>query len=141
MTNRYFYQEDIATFLAEDTDTIFGKMSRADEMDTASTQKFAWEQEITTMKNLLAPYSNEPAQIIFEYTIPRLGKRINRDVLNYERAEYGQQIVSQVATQLQEEYGTKGFELRSIQRMMQFARLMPDSKIVSPLVSKFIETY
>lgn len=54
-----------------------------------------------------------------------IGNRINRDVLNYERAEYGQQIVSQVATQLQEEYGTKGFELRSIQRMMQFARLMP----------------
>lgn len=65
-----------------------------------------------------------------------IGNRINRDVLNNERAEYGQQIVSQVATQLQEEYGTKGFELRSIQRMMQFARLMPDSKIVSQLATK-----
>ena len=65
-----------------------------------------------------------------------IGNRINRDVLNNERAEYGQQIVSQVATQLQEEYGTKGFELRSIQRMMRFARLMPDSQIVSPLLSK-----
>ena len=31
MTNRYFYQADIATFLAEETNTIFGKMSRADE--------------------------------------------------------------------------------------------------------------
>ena len=29
MTNRYFYQADIATFLAEDTNSIFGKMSRA----------------------------------------------------------------------------------------------------------------
>ena len=60
-----------------------------------------------------------------------IGNRINRDVLKDERAEYGQQIVSQVATQLQEEYGTKGFELRSIQRMMQFALDMretfPDS--------------
>ena len=65
-----------------------------------------------------------------------IGNRINSDVLNNERAEYGQQIVSQVATQLQEEYGTKGFELRSIQRMMQFARLMPDSKIVSQLATK-----
>ena len=65
-----------------------------------------------------------------------IGNRINRDVLNNERAEYGQQIVSQVATQLQEEYGTKGFELRSIQRMMQFARLIPDSKIVSQLATK-----
>ena len=65
-----------------------------------------------------------------------IGNRINRDVLNNERAEYGQQIVSQVATQLQEEYGAKGFELRSIQRMMQFAQIFPDFQIVSPLVSK-----
>lgn len=65
-----------------------------------------------------------------------IGDRINRDVLNNERAEYGQQIVSHVATQLQEEYGTKGFELRSIQRMMQFARLMPDFKILSQLATK-----
>ena len=49
MINRYFYQSDVKSFLAEGTDTIFGKMSRADEMDTASTQKFAWEQEITIM--------------------------------------------------------------------------------------------
>ena len=85
MTNRYFYQANIATFLAEDTNSIFGQMSLADEMDTASTQKFAWEHEITIMKNLLAPYSNEPAHIIFEYTIPRLGKRIDVVVLLRER--------------------------------------------------------
>ena len=81
MINRYFYQSDVKSFLAEDTDAIFGKMSRADEMDTASTQKFAWEQEITIMKDVLAPYANEQAQIIFEYTIPRLGKRIDVVVL------------------------------------------------------------
>ncbi len=85
MINRYFYQSDVKSFLAEDTDTIFGKMSRADEMDTASTQKFAWEQEITIMKDVLAPYANEQAQIIFEYTIPRLGKRIDVVVLLRER--------------------------------------------------------
>ena len=65
-----------------------------------------------------------------------IGNRINRDVLNYERAEYGQQIVSQVATQLQQEYETKSFELRNIQRMMQFARLLPDFQIVSQLATK-----
>ena len=85
MINRYFYQSDIKSFLAEDTDAIFGKMSRADEMDTTSTQKFAWEQEITIMKDVLAPYANEQAQIIFEYTIPRLGKRIDVVVLLRER--------------------------------------------------------
>ena len=85
MTNRYFYQSDVATFLSEDTNTIFGQMSRADEMDTASTQKFAWEQEITLMKQALAPYSTEQGWIIFEYTIPRLGKRIDVVVLLQER--------------------------------------------------------
>ena len=85
MINRYFYQSDVKSFLAEDTDAIFGKMSRADEMDTASTQKFAWELEITIMKDVLAPYANEQAQIIFEYTIPRLGRRIDVVVLLRER--------------------------------------------------------
>ena len=65
-----------------------------------------------------------------------IGNRINRDVLNYERAEYGKQIVAQVARQLQDEYGTKGFEERTIRRMMQFALQFPDFQIVSPLVSK-----
>ena len=85
MTNRYFYQSDVATFLSEDTNTIFGQMSRADEMDTASTQKFAWEQEITLMKQALASYSTEQGWILFEYTIPRLGKRIDVVVLLRER--------------------------------------------------------
>lgn len=85
MTNRYFYQSNIATFLSEDTNTIFGQMSRADEMDTASTQKFAWEQEITFMKQALASYSTEQGWILFEYTIPRLGKRIDVVVLLRER--------------------------------------------------------
>ena len=38
-----------------------------------------------------------------------IGERINRDVLGNQRAEYGKQIVAQVATQLQDEYGRKGF--------------------------------
>ena len=60
-----------------------------------------------------------------------IGERINREVLGNQRAEYGKQIVSQVATQLQEEYGKKGFETRSIRRMMQFAQEFPDQQIVS----------
>ena len=65
-----------------------------------------------------------------------IGNRINTEVLGNERAEYGKQIVAQVARQLQDEYGTKGFEERTVRRMMQFAQLFPDFQIVSPLVSK-----
>ena len=65
-----------------------------------------------------------------------IGERINREVLGNQRAEYGKQIVAQVAQQLQEEFGKKGFEERTIRRMMQFAQMFPDIQIVSPLVSK-----
>ena len=54
-----------------------------------------------------------------------IGERINREVLGNQRAEYGKQIVSAVSTQLQAEYGKKGFEPRSIWRMMQFAQEFP----------------
>ena len=70
-----------------------------------------------------------------------IGNRINHEVLNNERAEYGKQIVAQVARQLQEEYGSKGFEERTVRRMMQFAQLFPDFQILSPLVSKLSWTH
>lgn len=65
-----------------------------------------------------------------------IGERINREVLGNQRAEYGKRIVSTVATQLQELYGSKGFEPRTIRRMMQFASLFPDIEIVTPLVTQ-----
>lgn len=70
-----------------------------------------------------------------------VGERINRDVLKYHRAEYGKQVVSAVARQLQEEYGNKGFEERTIRRMMQFASLFPDINILTPLVTKLSWTH
>ena len=64
----------------------------------------------------------------------QIGERINRDVLGNKRAEYGKQIVSQVAMQLQQEFGSKGFDEKSIRRMMQFASMFPDFQIVATLV-------
>ena len=60
-----------------------------------------------------------------------IGERINREVLDNKRAEYGKQIVTQVARQLQEAYGKKGFDEKSIRRMMQFASLFTDEEIVA----------
>ena len=65
-----------------------------------------------------------------------IGERINREVLDNQRAEYGKQIVAQVARQLQEEYGSKGFDEKSIRRMMQFANLFADEQIVAQAARK-----
>ena len=64
-----------------------------------------------------------------------IGNRINRDVLNNERAEYGQQIVSTLSTQLTELYG-KDFSIRNLHRMIQFSQLFPNEEIVSTLATK-----
>jgi len=61
------------------------------------------------------------------------GKRINDEVLEGERAEYGKQIVARIAEVLTQEYG-KGFEAKNRRRMMKFAGLFPDFQIVAPLV-------
>ena len=60
-----------------------------------------------------------------------IGERINREVLDNQRAEYGKQIFASVARQLQKEYGSKGFDEKSIRRMMQFAQEFPKEQIVS----------
>ena len=64
-----------------------------------------------------------------------IGERINREVLGNQRAEYGKQIVAQVATQLQDEYGRKGFETRNIRRMMQCNSTRQASRLLSTLQS------
>lgn len=60
-----------------------------------------------------------------------IGERINREVLGNQRAEYGKQIVATLSRQLQEDYGKKGFDVKSIRRMMQFAHEFPEEQIVS----------
>ena len=70
-----------------------------------------------------------------------IGERINREVLGYKRAEYGKQIVASVMRQLQEEYGTKGFEEKNIRRMMQFAEIFPDERIVASVMRQLSWTH
>jgi hypothetical protein len=66
----------------------------------------------------------------------KIGERINREFFEGTRAEYGKQIVSQLATKLQQQFGKRGFEERNIRRMTQFASLFPDFEIVSQVATK-----
>ncbi len=70
-----------------------------------------------------------------------IGNRINQDLLKEKRAEYGKQIVSQLAKQLQTEYGSNSFSEKNLRRMMQFASVFPDRKIVVSLIRQFSWTH
>ena len=62
----------------------------------------------------------------------RIGKRINDEILHNKRAEYGVQVIANLAEKLSVKYG-RSFELRNLRRMMQFAEQFSDQKIVVPL--------
>ena len=61
-----------------------------------------------------------------------VGQRIRQDILKEKRAEYGEQIVSALSAQLEQEFG-RGFGRRNLFRMVRFAEVFPDPKIVSAL--------
>ena len=82
---------------------------------------------VNSAKARVASAANAGLTMMYWY----IGHRVNVEILGNERAAYGKQIVAQVSRQLQAEYGSKGFELRSIRRMMQFASEFPDKQIVS----------
>lgn len=75
--NRYFYKATVDEFVHASEETIFGQIAMRDEGDSGAEQKYAWSEEIEIMKLVLHPWKNEYAEIIFEYSIPRLGKRID----------------------------------------------------------------
>jgi hypothetical protein len=62
----------------------------------------------------------------------QVGKRINEDILQNKRADYGKQIVPTLSTQLKERYG-RNFEVGNLRRMMQFTEQFPDFQIVATL--------
>lgn len=62
----------------------------------------------------------------------RIGKRVRDEVLNGQRAEYGEQIVAVLSQQLEREYG-RGFSQKSLRHMIRFAESFPDTGIVSTL--------
>ena len=62
----------------------------------------------------------------------QIGKRINEEVLQDKRAEYGKQIVISLARQLQAEYGS-GWSEKQLRHCLRFADIFPDKKIVYTL--------
>ena len=63
----------------------------------------------------------------------KIGKRINDHILQNTRADYGKQIVVTLSRQLTDSYG-KGFDDKNLRRIMQFAQVFYDEKIVTSLM-------
>lgn len=76
-TNRCLYKSDFKSFIEADPFSVLGRIHDTFHGQALTTTDEAWLGEINLLQNVLLPWKAEEAEIIFEYDIPRLGKRID----------------------------------------------------------------
>ena len=73
---RSYYSASIYTFLSQTTNEIVGIIHKNDiSAETRILQSNTWEQEVRILKDQLSGF--DEGRIIFEYSIPRMGKRVD----------------------------------------------------------------
>nr|MCR5782888.1 DUF2075 domain-containing protein [Clostridia bacterium] len=75
--SRCLYDNNLISFLSETDVSILGKLCDNYHGDAKTTTREAWKGEISVMKDALSRFTDKNGRIIFEYDIPRLGKRID----------------------------------------------------------------
>ncbi|MBU3978725.1 DUF2075 domain-containing protein [Patescibacteria group bacterium] len=71
---REYYSNSIDLFIRSDANEILGKLTRNSDFDLGQSQRDAWIEEINILQKILVSYSGS---VYFEYSIPRMGKRID----------------------------------------------------------------
>ncbi len=104
---REYYSDSITTFLNTKPDEILGKLTRNSDFDLGQNQRDAWVEEIDILQKVLAAYSGS---IYFEYSIPRMGKRI--DVIL---------IIGQAIFILEFKVGDKEFTTHALDQVYDYA--------------------
>lgn len=74
---RCLYNTTFSVFLHSEDMTIFGELNDSYHGPDLTTQRNAWKSEIEIMRKTLEVLAEQDGRIIFEYDIPRLGKRID----------------------------------------------------------------
>src|SRR5687767_1284153 len=79
-TRRYglqaYYAAAIADFVAADPVTVLGAMTSVGQFDLTGEQRNAWIAQLPILQSALRPYVGR-GRIYLEYSIPRLGKRVD----------------------------------------------------------------
>ena len=75
--SRCLYDSNFEEFFSLKASVIFGELCEKYHGEALTTTREAWIEEISIMKNVISQYCDKEGKIIFEYDIPRLGKRID----------------------------------------------------------------
>ena len=104
---REYFSASISEFKNKETNEILGELVHNNEFPLEQTQRDAWEEEIRILKKALIDYDGS---IYFEFSIPRMGKRI--DVLL---------IIKSVIFVLEFKVGEKEFQSYAIDQVWDYA--------------------
>lgn len=76
---RAYYSSNINEFIHKSEYEIFGEITSNDQFSAEDLQKNTWKKEIEILKRELSNFLD--GHLLFEYTIPRIGNRIDNVVL------------------------------------------------------------
>jgi len=137
MANRCLYIATLKEFLTQERLAILGALHSNYHGDALTTTDEAWLGEIDVMQLVLKPWQYENAQIIFEYEIPRLGKRIDvvlllRGIIFCLEFKVGKEVDSQADIEQVMDYALD---------LKNFHKFSHDRKIVPILVPTKSKSY
>jgi phosphoribosylformimino-5-aminoimidazole carboxamide ribonucleotide (ProFAR) isomerase len=69
-----------------------------------------------------------------------IGRRINNEILENKRAEYGKEVVKTLSSELTQEFG-KGWSEKQLRHCLRIAETFPDEEIVSTLCRQLSWTH
>jgi DUF2075 family protein len=70
----YYYSDNISDFLQKLPETIIGEISVNGRLGHINTELYAWEFQVKLLKEVL---QNHEGHLFFEFSIPRMGKRVD----------------------------------------------------------------
>jgi adenylylsulfate kinase-like enzyme len=103
----YYYRNTIPNFLKASVDEIIGTMTRSNEFDATFLQNKSWELQIPILKKALNIFNGE---VFFEFSIPRMGKRVDTLV-----------IIKNVVFVIEFKVGEKHFLNHNVEQVWDYA--------------------
>lgn len=103
----YYYSDSISAFLIKEPSTVIGEISLNGRLGHITTELDAWQFQIELLKSALSQFEGH---IFFEFSIPRMGKRVDCVV-----------IIQNVVFILEFKVGERSFLKQDVEQVWDYA--------------------
>lgn len=104
-----YYGASIESFLDSPAAQVLGELTQSSHHSIETSQRLAWQVQIDVLGNVLTPYRGR-GKVFFEFSVPRLGKRIDVVVL-----------LDDVLFVLEFKVGEKSFNASAVDQVWDYA--------------------